>query len=69
MSSSEEKRETGSALMILGWIFVLFAFLVMFFFPAGVKLGQTRFQMIAGVLVIVGLAMSLLGTRIRRQNR
>jgi NADH:ubiquinone oxidoreductase subunit 6 (subunit J) len=69
MPSSEEKRETGSALMIIGWVLVLFAFLVMFFQPAARKLGETRFEIIAGVLVAVGLLLNIVGTRIRRRNR
>ena len=48
---SEEKREIGSALMVIGWVMVLFAFLVMFFQPAAVKLGESRFQIIAAALV------------------
>jgi hypothetical protein len=69
MPSSEEKRETGSALMIIGWLVVLFAFLVMFFHPAAVRLGQTRFQIIAGVLVVLGLVLNIIGARTRARNR
>jgi hypothetical protein len=69
MPSSEEKRETGSALMIIGWVLVLFALLVMFFQPAALKLGETRFQIIATVLIAVGLTLNIVGTRIRNRNR
>ncbi len=69
MPSSEEKRETGSALMVIGWVLVLFAFLVMFFQPAALKLGETRFQIIAGVLVAAGLLLNIIGARIRRRHR
>ncbi len=69
MPSSEEKRENGSALMIVGWVLVLFSLLVMFFYPAGAKLGEIRFQVIASILVAAGLLTSLVGNRIRRQNR
>ncbi len=69
MPSSEEKRETGSALVVIGWVLVLFAFLVMFFQPAALKLGETRFQIIAGVLVAAGLLFNIIGARIRRRNR
>ena len=31
----------------IGWVMVLFAFLVLFFHPAAIKLGETRFQIIA----------------------
>jgi hypothetical protein len=69
MPSSEEKRETGSAFVIIGWVLVLFAFLVMFFQPAARKLGETRFEIIAGILVAVGLLLNIVGARIRRRNR
>jgi hypothetical protein len=69
MPSSEEKHETGSALMIIGWVLVLFALLVMFFQPAAFKLGETRFQIIAGALVALGLLLNLVGARVRSRNR
>ena len=69
MPSSEEKREIGSALMVIGWVLVLFAFLVMFFQPAAVKLGESRFQIIAAVLVLIGLVLNVMGARVRAKNR
>jgi len=69
MPATEEGRENGTALMIVGWVLVLFAFLVMFFNPAAVRLGQTRIEVIAGVLVVAGLALNLVGSRIRAHNR
>lgn len=69
MSSSEEKRENGSAMMAVGWVLMLFAFLVFFFHPAEVRLGETRFAVIAGSLAVSGLILALVGTGIRRRNR
>ena len=69
MAASEEKRETGSALMVIGWVMVLFAFLVMFFQPAAVRLGESRFQIIAGAMVLLGLVLNIIGARVRRKNR
>jgi cytosine/uracil/thiamine/allantoin permease len=69
MPTSEEKREIGSALMVIGWVSVLFALLVMFYQPAAVKLGESRFQIIAAVLIGVGLVLNVIGARIRAQNR
>ena len=66
---SEEKREIGSALMVIGWVMVLFAFLVMFYQPAAAKLGESRFQIIAGALVLTGLVLNMIGARVRAQNR
>jgi len=55
--------------MVIGWVLVLFAFLVMFFQPAAVKLGESRFQIIAGVLVLLGLVLNVIGARVRAKNR
>jgi NADH:ubiquinone oxidoreductase subunit 3 (subunit A) len=68
MPSQEESRETGRALIIVGWILVLFALLVMFFEPAAAKLGQIRFGVIAGAMVVVGLLLSIYGYRLRRRS-
>jgi len=69
MATPEEKREIGAALMVIGWVMVLFAFLVMFYQPAAMKLGESRFQVIAAVLVLVGLVLNVIGARVRAQNR
>ncbi len=69
MSSVEEKRENGSAMMAIGWVLMLFAFLVFFFHPAALKLGETRFGVIAACLAVTGAILATLGVRIRRQNR
>ena len=68
MSSSEDKRENGSAMMAIGWVLVLFALLVLFFQPAAWKLGQTRFAVIAVCLVVAGLILAAVGTWMRRRN-
>ena len=68
-SSTEDKRENGSAMMVIGWVMIVFAFLVMFFHPAALRLGQTRFAWIAGIMAVSGLLLSLRGTYIRRRNR
>ena len=67
--SAEEKRENGSAVLAIGWFMILFAFLVGFFHPAALKLGQTRFAWIAGGLVFSGLVLCAWGTVVRRRNR
>lgn len=69
MPSTEEGRENGTALMVMGWICVLFAFLVMFFNPAALKLGSMRMEFIAGALVLAGLLLNVVGSRIRAHNR
>jgi NADH:ubiquinone oxidoreductase subunit 6 (subunit J) len=69
MPSTEEGRETGLALMVMGWVCVLFALVVMFFNPAALKRGEIRIEVIAGALAVGGLLMNLVGSRIRARNR
>jgi NADH:ubiquinone oxidoreductase subunit 3 (subunit A) len=68
MPSKEETRESGRAYMVIGWVLVLFALLVVFFEPAAVRLGQSRFGIIAGAMVIVGLLLNIYGYRLRRRS-
>lgn len=72
MSSSEDnredKRENGSAMLAIGWVMILFASLVFFFHPAGLKLGETRFAVIAGCLFVGGVILAAAGTWIRRRS-
>ena len=69
LPTPEEKREIGSALMVIGWVLVLFAFLVMFYQPAAMKLGESRFQIIAAVLIVLGVVLNVIGARVRAKNR
>jgi NADH:ubiquinone oxidoreductase subunit 3 (subunit A) len=68
MPSTEESRESGRAYMVVGWVVVLFALLVMFFEPAAVKLGQSRFGVIAGTMVVIGVLLNIYGYRLRRRS-
>ena len=68
MPSQEETRESGRAYMVVGWILVLFALLVVFFEPAAIKLGQTRFGIIAVAMVVVGVLLNIYGYRLRRRS-
>ncbi len=69
MSWSEEKRENGSVMVVIGWVLMMFAFLVMFFHPAAIKLGESRIDIIAICLAATGLLLSVVGARIRARNR
>ncbi len=55
--------------MVMGWVCVLFAFVVMFFNPAALKRGQVRIEVIAGALAVAGLLMNLVGSRVRARGR
>lgn len=61
----EERRETGTSLMLVGFIFLAFAFLVMFFNPAAIKLGKLTMVEVAVGLVVVGFIFEIIGYRIR----
>ncbi len=61
----EERRETGTSLMLVGFIFLAFAFLVMFFNPAAIKLGKMSMVEVAIGLVAVGFIFEIVGYRIR----
>jgi|HubBroStandDraft_5_1064220.scaffolds.fasta_scaffold266185_3 hypothetical protein len=69
MSSSEDKRENGSVMMIIAWVLALFAALVFYFHPAEARLGETRFAVVAGCMAFAGVILALVGTGIRRKNR
>ncbi len=60
-----ERRETGIAVMLIGGLCWAFAFLVMFFHPAAVRLGRMTMLEIAVALAVVGLVVFLIGKRIR----
>jgi NADH:ubiquinone oxidoreductase subunit 3 (subunit A) len=68
MPSQEESRESGRAYMVIGWILVLFALLVVFFEPAALRLGQSRFGIIAVAMVLVGVLLNIYGYRLRRRS-
>jgi NADH:ubiquinone oxidoreductase subunit 6 (subunit J) len=53
----------------MGWVCVLFAFVVMFFNPAALKRGDIAIEVIAALLVVGGLVMNLVGSRIRARNQ
>jgi hypothetical protein len=63
----EEKRETGTAWMVIGGICWMVAFIAMFFHLAAWKLGKLTFVEYAGGLVIIGLIVFLIGWGIRHR--
>ena len=68
MSSTEEKRDNGSVTMVIGWVLILFSLLVFYFHPAAMKLGESRFGVIAACLAGAGIVLAAVGTRMRRKN-
>ena len=46
----KKNAKTAQLMVIIGWVMMLFAFLVMFFHPAAVSWARSRFDVIAGCL-------------------
>ena len=59
MAATLEKRETGTSLMFIGLAFWVVSLLVLFFLPAGIKVGHHLEPLIDG-LVHVGHAAAAL---------
>jgi phosphatidylserine synthase len=67
MVDAEEKRETGSALMFAGLAVWVAALLVLFYLPAGVRLGhQGTFEAILVFLGALGAVLMGRGWMMRR---
>jgi hypothetical protein len=58
MPSQEENRETGRAFVVGAGSWYCSPCLWCFFHPAAIRLGQIRFGVIAGAMVVVGLLLS-----------
>jgi hypothetical protein len=62
----EDRRETGAALAIIGVVLWCFDALVIFFLPAGFRLGhQAAFLAIVIILAVAGLVLVISGSRRR----
>lgn len=69
MTSLEEKRETGASLILAGLAVWVVDFLVVFFLPAGIKLG--RYATFLGIIItmgVLGLALLIIGYRARGKS-
>ena len=67
MVDVEEKREKGLSLMFIGLAVWVGGLLVLFFLPAGVRLGhQQSFAIILGVLGALGAVLMASGWTMRR---
>lgn len=65
-TSLEEKRETAISLELIGAVVLFSDFLVLFFLPAGLKLGQHfGFAIVLGAVAIVAFALVLWGHTVR----
>jgi hypothetical protein len=62
MADNEAKQETGASLIFIGLAVWVVDLLVIFFLPAGIKLGhRATFVSIIAVLGVVGLVLLMTG--------
>jgi hypothetical protein len=66
-SNSEERRENGLGLIMIGFMLWFFDAMVFFFLPAAMRLGHPRpFVMLIGSAFVAGAALIAIGYRLRR---
>ncbi|MBZ5570139.1 MAG: hypothetical protein LAN64_20150 [Acidobacteriia bacterium] len=66
----EEVREKGLSLEVIGGMICFFDFLILFFLPAGLKLGhKTAFVTLMVALAVLGLALIVSGYVIRARAK
>ncbi|MGZ4812236.1 MAG: hypothetical protein ACXVZR_10345 [Terriglobales bacterium] len=66
VQSDVEVREKGLSLEVIGGMIWFFDFLILFFLPAGLKLGhKTGFAVVMFALAALGLALVVSGIVIR----
>lgn len=69
-ANSEQRRETGLSLIVIGFMLWCFDALVFFFLPAGLKLGyQKQFAVIAISLFMAGIALIGTGMWLRKEQK
>ena len=69
VESPEQKRETATSIIVIGWICWGFALLVTFFSPAAIRLGRLGIIYTAVALVVAGLVLNIIGYRLRSRAR
>ncbi len=66
--SAEERKETGLSLELIGGMVLFFDFLVLFFLPAGLKLGQrVGFSAVLIAIAFVSVGLVVWGHAVRRR--
>ena len=65
-TSSEERRESGLSLMVIGFMLWFFDLLIVFFMPAGVRLGHPRpFEILVALTFVAGAVVIAVGRHLR----
>jgi hypothetical protein len=66
----EERRERGTAFIVVGWLFLLFGVMVaLFFHPSSPKFGNVNIRNLALVLALIGIGLKMWGNKVRRSAR
>ena len=66
---TEQSREKGLSLLVIGGMILFFDVLILFFLPAALKLGhKTAFIALMGPLAVVGLVLIVSGYIIRARS-
>jgi hypothetical protein len=66
-ANTEERRENGLGLIMIGFMLWFFDALVFFFMPAGARLGHPRpFEILIGSAFVAGVILIAIGTRLRK---
>ena len=67
--SGEERRENGMSLIVIGFLLWFFDALVIFFMPAGVRLGQQRgFAILTVSAFVAGAVVMGCGVYLRKEK-
>jgi hypothetical protein len=67
-NNTEEQRENGLGLIVIGFLLWFFDALVFFFMPAGVRLGQQRgFTILIASAFVGGAIVMAFGVYLRKQ--
>jgi len=70
VADSEQAAEKSSSLVVIGWMFLLFDALLVFFLPAAVRRGHPAgFEIAVAVLGVLGVVLLITGFRGRRKSR
>jgi hypothetical protein len=67
---AEERRERGTAFIVVGWLFLLFGVMVaLFFHPSSPRFGNVNIRNLALVLALIGIGLKMWGNKVRRSAR
>jgi hypothetical protein len=66
----EERRERGTAFIVVGWLFLLFGVMVaLFFHPSSPRFENVNIRNLALVLALIGIGLKMWGNKVRRSAR